>query len=74
MIHGQASNIMIQFLVDDQGKHFQYKDDGKGFDKKAQEARKGLGMNNVESRIKMMRGSWMYESAPGEGLKAEILF
>lgn len=74
MLHGQASNIMIQFLADEQGKRFQYKDDGKGFDKEAQQKRKGLGMNNVESRIKMIRGSWNYESAPGEGLKAEIAF
>jgi signal transduction histidine kinase len=35
---------------------------------------KGLGMGNVESRLKMIGGSWVYDSAPGQGMKAEITF
>ncbi|MFK7970614.1 MAG: sensor histidine kinase [Bacteroidia bacterium] len=72
--HGQARNIMIHFVPGEQQQAFRYKDDGKGFDKAAVEQRKGLGMNNVESRIKMIGGDWIYDSAPGEGLRAEIAF
>jgi len=70
--HGDAKNIMIHFVTHDKGNHFQYKEDGKGFDKVQLSKGKGLGMENVESRLKMIGGSWIYESSPGEGMKAEI--
>ena len=68
--HGDAKNIMIHFQPGDRQHTFRYKDDGKGFDKS--DASKGLGMSNIESRLKMVKGNWIYESALGQGMKAEI--
>jgi two-component system NarL family sensor kinase len=72
--HGEARQVMIHFLEDEKGKHFRYKDDGKGVEKEKLMQGKGLGMGNVESRLKMIGGSWVYDSAPGQGMKAEITF
>lgn len=72
--HGGAKNIMIHLVTDEKGSRFQYKEDGKGFDKAQLSKGKGLGMENVESRLKIIGGSWVYESSPGEGMKAEITF
>jgi signal transduction histidine kinase len=72
--HGEAKNIMLHFVQDDNGNKFQYKEDGKGFNKAQLAKGKGLGMENVESRLKIVGGSWVFESAPGEGMKAEVRF
>ncbi|MEO0900392.1 MAG: histidine kinase [Bacteroidota bacterium] len=72
LLHGESKNVSLHFLKEKEAYTFQYKDDGKGFDK--EKATKGLGMNNIESRLKMVDGSWEYHSAPGKGLKAEISF
>ncbi len=75
VMHGEAKRIMIHFVTDGKTHYFRYKDDGKGFDKaRLIQQGKGLGMENVESRLKIMGAGWEYESAPGQGLKAEITF
>ncbi|MEO1415441.1 MAG: histidine kinase [Bacteroidota bacterium] len=71
ILHGQAQKIHIQWKEAAQGSTLRYKDDGKGFDKS--KASKGLGMNNIESRLKMIDSHWEYHSSPGQGLKAEIV-
>ena len=72
--HGQAENIMIHFVSDEKEFSFLYKDDGKGVEQKKLSQGKGLGMSNIESRLKMMSGSLIYETSPGNGLKAKIDF
>lgn len=71
-LHGQAQNIHIRFIPTAQGYSFQYKDDGKGADKAQLSKGKGLGMSNIESRLKMIGGRWEVETSPGKGLKALI--
>lgn len=73
-LHGKAQNIHIRFIPTTQGYSFQYKDDGKGADKAQLSKGKGLGMSNIESRLKMIGGSWEIETSPGNGLKALIEF
>ncbi|MDP5171460.1 MAG: histidine kinase [Bacteroidia bacterium] len=73
-LHGQAPNIMIHFSHTEQGLCFFYKDDGKGVDQSHLAQGKGLGMSNIESRLKILGGKWDYESSPGNGLKARIVF
>lgn len=71
-LHGEAQNIMIHFSTSGKGHIFLYKDDGKGVDKSQLSKGKGLGMSNIESRLKMIGGSWEVETSPGNGLKALI--
>lgn len=74
VLHGEANHIIIHFLKGSPEHRFQYKENGKGVEQEKLTQGKGLGMNNVESRLKMIGGSWRYVTAPGEGLKAEIVF
>ncbi|MEO1448312.1 MAG: ATP-binding protein [Bacteroidota bacterium] len=50
----------------------QYRDDGKGFDPAILTQRKGLGMQNIQSRLQMMGGHYTLDSAPGKGIKVQI--
>ena len=52
--------------------HLQYQDDGKGFDVANPENHKGLGMQNIESRLNMCGASITYESSIEKGVKASI--
>ncbi len=70
--HGKASNIAILFSDMAGEICIQYEDDGKGFDTDIATKSKGLGMNNLKSRLKMIGGEWTYESSLGNGLKAKV--
>nr|WP_294935726.1 tetratricopeptide repeat-containing sensor histidine kinase [uncultured Flavobacterium sp.] len=58
-------------LFDDQIKLI-IDDNGKGFD--IQEARKGIGLKNIEQRVASEKGVLKIETAPGKGTRYEILF
>ncbi len=70
--HGAAQNIALSLRQNPQSFQLHYQDDGKGFDVKKLEERKGLGLKNIDSRLHMIGASIRYESAPGEGVKAFI--
>ena len=64
--HGHATNIQISFWGDDLVA-CTYSDNGKGFDIKNVKTKKGLGMQNIESRIFFLDGSITTTSAIGKG-------
>jgi signal transduction histidine kinase len=47
-------------------------DDGKGFDTKQPANIRGAGLQNVQSRIDYLKGSWDIDSAPGKGVSINI--
>jgi len=49
--HGEASQIELRLEQSDEGGKLSYRDNGKGFDSQATVQRKGLGMNNIDSRV-----------------------
>ena len=49
-----------------------YQDNGKGFDLAAMKAKRSLGTQNIESRLKMNNASIRYESSVGNGVKAFV--
>jgi len=49
-----------------------YRDDGIGFDPCAPGAQKGLGLQNIESRLQMIGGTWHLRSQPGQGVQVRI--
>jgi len=69
--HGQAQKIQIQLDFLPSHLSLQYQDDGKGFEPTKVE-KKGMGMNNLESRINMIGGKLQLQSAPGQGVKVAI--
>ena len=67
--HGKASEISIQFSTLDNANSCIYSDNGIGFDSSDLENKKGLGMQNIESRINFIGGVYSIKSAPNEGVK-----
>lgn len=66
--HGKANLIDIRFSRRDQRLELYYRDNGKGFDL-AQTEKKGLGLRNIESRVRIIGASFQVNSKPGEGFE-----
>lgn len=45
-----------------------YQDNGKGFEPTGEANQKGMGMRNIESRLRMVGANYTIESAPGKGM------
>lgn len=65
--HAEASKITIRVHQDgdDDVIHFDYFDDGKGFE--YSRATQGLGIGNIESRVAVLRGQIVWTPKVGEG-------
>jgi len=73
--YGNASTIDVIFNYDDQIKeiYFSYVDNGIGFDiEKINEKGKGLGIMNIQQRVKVLHGCIDMQSKPGAGHKTVI--
>lgn len=79
--HAQASEINIYLYVGGQQLKLIYEDNGVGFDlSNNQESKnqlikkenKGLGLKNIESRVKVLKGKMSFHSAKNEGIQAEV--
>lgn len=69
--HAGASEVQISFSADDTSCHIFYSDNGKGFD--TTDVRyNGLGLRNLETRLKMINGNYSFFSSPGKGLEVKM--
>ena len=68
--HAQASELDISIIKDDEGISCTVEDNGRGFD--PQQITKGLGLNNVQSRIQYVNGTVEWDAAPGRGTVVAI--
>lgn len=69
--HGNATQITIRFWLNEKILNLTIEDNGKGFDKN--KYKPGLGLSNIESRIKMCHGRFFINSTIDEGTISEIL-
>ena len=70
--HSEASNASI-YLEDNYDKIKIYiKDNGKGFDKQSAMKKNGLGINQIDARIHMMKGQFKIESENNSGTSITI--
>jgi signal transduction histidine kinase len=71
--HAQARHIFIQLLQHGETINLIVEDDGQGFNYQTARAKSpSLGLKNIESRVKYLRGSWDVDSVPGEGTTVMI--
>ena len=63
--HAQASEIIVQLTVADNEIDLLVEDNGKGFDPKTEY--KGIGLNNIRSRVNYLKGSMEIDSKIEEG-------
>lgn len=71
--YAQASQITIRLARENDQRKLTYRDNGRGFDSTGLE-RKGLGLKNLESRAKIIGGSFSLKTAVGQGFEAEVIF
>jgi len=72
--HSGASRIEIELNKHEKFITLQFYDNGRGFDTSAlrKEDIKGMGISNIETRVKTVDGVFILESSPGRGTSALI--
>lgn len=65
--HSKAKNAFISMQEKEEALYVTIEDDGQGFDPKEITNKDGLGINQIEARIKMMKGSLKINSTLGKG-------
>ena len=72
--HASAQNIYLDMLIDASTLNIKYLDDGKGFEFTEDENEQyGMGLTNIQSRIKSVNGSCQIYSKPDEGFNISII-
>ncbi|HEX2977330.1 MAG TPA: ATP-binding protein, partial [Bacteroidales bacterium] len=72
--HSGASRIEIELNKQEKFVTLHFYDNGRGFDTAAlrKEDVKGMGISNIETRVKTVDGVFVLESTPGKGTSALI--
>jgi len=74
ILHSGASRIDIDLNKHEKFVTLQFSDNGRGFDtsRLEKEDNKGMGLSNIETRVKSIDGVFIFESNPGKGKSALI--
>jgi len=71
--HAEANYFFLKFIKQENNLMINFSDNGKGFDvNKAIETQKGMGLFNMQNRIKLMGGTIRINSKLGVGTEIEI--
>jgi signal transduction histidine kinase len=68
--HAEATLAVVQIFEQHGKLHLLIEDNGRGFDR--QRVKMGLGISNVEARVKMLQGKIQIHSSPGRGTTVNI--
>ena len=68
--HAQASKVFVQMTHHHKGLNILIEDDGIGFD--TEQAKGGIGLKNLRSRIRLLKGLFRIESQKGKGTVVNI--
>lgn len=71
--HSQAHSIYLSLLPDHKELQLVYRDDGQGLDPALAATSKGMGLRNIEERVKVMKGKIRY-NYEGKGFECVIRF
>lgn len=70
--HAEAQNIEMEIESDDEGVRLLIRDDGVGFFAPEAARRGGIGLASMEERIRLLAGSFVVRSRPGQGTEVEV--
>lgn len=65
--HAKADRLSIQIVKDDEGISISIEDNGKGFDKTKIKEKEGIGFQNIQARVNLLKGSFEVDSIPDKG-------
>ena len=72
--HSRAQNIRVRLERDVHEVILEFADDGCGFEPAVQAGSKtGMGLKNITERARMLGGQLKLDSAPGRGMRLEIV-
>lgn len=71
--HSEASYAFIELKEENNKLYFTISDDGLGFDKTKISTKTGLGINQIEARIQMMKGQFDIQSSKNNGTKISVV-
>ena len=70
--HAAANKVFIQLLQHGNELSLMVEDDGKGFSYEAAKEQRSLGLKNIESRVKFLKGDLDVDAVIGEGTTVMI--
>ena len=70
--HSEAENALIELKEENKRLFLTISDDGLGFDKTKINVKDGLGINQIDARIQMMKGSFYIDSSTNNGTKISV--
>jgi signal transduction histidine kinase len=71
--HSKATNALLELKEKNEKLHITISDDGVGFDKNSINIKDGLGINQIDARIQMMKGSFNIESSLNNGTRITVI-
>jgi signal transduction histidine kinase len=72
--HANAGNIIIRLSKTGEAIDLEISDDGRGMEKDSENKGKGIGWDDIRSRVSMFNGKMMLYSQPGEGTRLNFNF
>ncbi len=72
--HAAATECTVQVIRDERRLNIVVEDNGRGFDMKSLEEKKGAGWVNIRARVDYLKGQLELNSEPGEGTQVNIEF
>ncbi|MEM9823933.1 MAG: sensor histidine kinase [Bacteroidota bacterium] len=70
--HAKAKELELQLIKNDKILNIMIEDNGQGFDKEQLQLKDGMGLKNVDARIKRLNGNCNIDSAVGRGTIVSI--
>lgn len=70
--YARAERVSIRLIQSPEKLILHYRDDGQGFAPQAFDNRRGMGMQNIQSRLQMIGGQMDLQSAPGQGVQVQL--
>ena len=70
--HAEASTAVVQLAKEGDQLNITVEDDGKGFDAAILAQAKGIGWNNIQNRVEILKGKLDVQSQPGSGTSVFI--
>ncbi len=70
--HAEAGTLDISLIYDNDGISVTIEDNGKGFSNELQQNENGMGLSNIRSRIRFLKGTVDIDSSPGNGTLVAI--